>query len=264
MASKEQAKEWKQVLAQHAATHLPLKYGQVIQIGSGTTLNYLMDEIIRVQTAEDPALDLVIVTSNLQVFWRGRNALYDHPKQFANTQVILTGGLFHSSLDSLVGAYAAEGIRADVILPDTLFFGAAGLSFQGGVSLSYQFDVELATQVAYATRQVHLRVLLCDHTKLGKRRPFRADLSIESLLEKATDCLVLSTLPDDDIEARENIAKEQEALTDSLKRLASNLKYRRNNFTFRLLERDGRVNGEISLKVIRGDAPDPVFASTGP
>jgi hypothetical protein len=58
--------KWKHALAHHTATHL-IQYGDVIQLGSGTTFNGLMEKIIELQESRKKAYDLIILTTNLQV-----------------------------------------------------------------------------------------------------------------------------------------------------------------------------------------------------
>ena len=94
--------DWKHALGHFAATHL-MKYGTVAQIGSGTTFTVLMDHIIERQTEQKDPLDLIILTTNLQVMEKGRDAQKEHPELFNTMQIILTGGAFQLSLHSLVG-----------------------------------------------------------------------------------------------------------------------------------------------------------------
>src|SRR5688572_30319364 len=145
------APQWKRALARYAATHL-VKAGDVVQMASGTTLNCLMDELISLQH-NTGALDLLVMTTNLQVLAKGRDAHNSRPDVFGSMQIVLTGGTLHPSLDSLTGTYAAKGVGNDMIVPDVVFFGAAGLSCCGGrLTLSYHFQDEMSTQHAYATR----------------------------------------------------------------------------------------------------------------
>src|SRR3712207_3992694 len=51
----------KRALAHYAAFHL-IEYGNMLLIGSGTTLNCLMDEIIGRHVQERRAFDLIILT----------------------------------------------------------------------------------------------------------------------------------------------------------------------------------------------------------
>jgi DeoR/GlpR family transcriptional regulator of sugar metabolism len=201
--------EWKRAIARYAATHM-IGYGDVLQLASGTTLNFLMEEIVETQ-ANQHTLDLIILTSNLQVLAKGRDTLYRNPSAFGNTQIILTGGMLSFALDSLVGEYAANGVRLDIVYPRTVFFGATRLTFREGLTLTYQFQDQISTQLAYATRPTDHRVILCDHAKFGKKTGFRAEINIRSLLENCSQCSVISTLPDEEVALRV-VEQEEESL----------------------------------------------------
>ena len=250
------APEWKEAIAKYAAIHL-IRYGDVIQVGSGTTFNALMDKIIERQLNNKVALDLIILTSNLQVMSQGRGAQSRDQSIFGTMQIILTGGAFHMSLDSLTGEYAAKGVSTDLIFPRTTFFGASGMSFAEGLAIRYQFEEEISTQVAYATRPTGRRVLLCDHTKLGKKAGWKAGLTVESLLSNTDECLVISTLPDDDCEenslAIRRIQQEGEELKTLLRQLLyeNDDRYSEKEFALRLIGPDAEVREEISLSNLR-------------
>ena len=191
------SQDCKRALAEYAATHL-VNFGMVIQVGSGTTFNYLMDEVIERQKCQKQALNLMVLTTNLIVLEKGMAAQKEHPDIFNTMQLILTGGSPQLSLHSVSGEFAAEGVANDIIHPDTIFFGAAGLCFdRGDIEITYQFQDELSTQVAYATRPAEHRVLLCDHTKLGKKSAWKAKLTLESVLSKSDRFSIVSTMPDD-------------------------------------------------------------------
>jgi len=193
---------YKRRLSRYSSTHL-VGHGDALSIGTGTTLSALTFEIVKRQ-ADDGALDLQIVTSNLQVIGMGRYSDPDQDPQevdrflraFRATQIVVTGGEVNPSLDSLTGEQAVLGIRDPLFHPTTVFFGARGLSFRGGLTITYQFLDELSAQEAYATRPTQRRVVLCDHEKLGIVKGRQAPLRIESLLEHANECIFVSTVPE--------------------------------------------------------------------
>jgi DeoR/GlpR family transcriptional regulator of sugar metabolism len=256
------APEWKRAIAEYSAIHL-IDYGDVIQLGSGTTFNAVMDRIIERQLDTKIALDLIILTSNLQVMAKGRDAQSKYQGIFGTMQIILTGGALQMSLDSLTGEYAAKGVSSESIYPKTTFFGARGLSFRGELTIRYQFEEEISTQVAYATRPTERRVLLCDHTKLGTKGGWKAGLTIESLLSTTDKCFVISTLPDDNSEdsaqAIKTIEEEEQELRSLLSRLLaadSAGKYAKKEFALRLLDIDGNVKRETSLSMLRDETSE--------
>jgi len=245
--------KWKYALAHHAATHL-IQYGDVIQIGSGTTFNCLMEKIIELQETRRKAYDLIILTTNLQVLAKGRDAQARDP-MFSAMQIVLTGGALQVSLESLTGEYAAKGVRYAFINPRTVFLGAAGLTFREKFSITYQFQDEISTQVAYATRPTNHRVILCDHSKLGTKAAWDAELTIDSLLHDTNECTIISTLPDqgdpEDGAYAGIIEQEQQAFQTLIEPIAANKDYNDKKFAFRLINTAGEVKWEHSLNAIR-------------
>lgn len=218
-----------------------------------------MDELISAQAVRKSCLDLIILTSNLQVLAKGRNALYRDPSVFGNTQIILTGGMLLFSLDSLTGEYAANGVRLDIVYPRTVFFGAAGLTFREGLALTYQFQDQISTQIAYATRPTEHRVILCDHTKFGKKTGYKAEIGIRSLLEACSECSVISTVPeegqsgpDDDQSALRVIEQEVESFRWLLEPLVDDPQFEGKDFRLLLVNADGLLMRELSLSALRG------------
>jgi len=256
------AVDYKLALAQYSATHL-IKGGTVVQMASGTTLNCLMDEIIRVQNTTGP-LDLLILTNNLQVLAKGRDAYNSMPGTFGTMQIVLTGGTLHPSLDSLTGSYAAKGVDTEMIVPDIVFFGAAGISFSGGLTIAYHFQDEISTQVAYATRKTHDRVLLCDHSKVGLQvAGFRSDIDLQAMLRDAQAVTVLLTVPlvDSKLPGQEGkvddkrIEAETAAFRVLLQPLSDDLRFMGKECTLRYINRNGSVHSELCLTQVRDGDP---------
>jgi DeoR/GlpR family transcriptional regulator of sugar metabolism len=250
---------WKKALSVHSVTHL-LRYGDAIQMGSGTTFSRLMDEIIDLQKRKREPLDLVILTTNLQVLEQGRDARQADPEIFHDMQIILTGGSLQLSLHSLAGEFAAAGIRTEVIFPRIVFLGAAGLAFDGGeVTMTYQFQEELATQVSYATRPTVQRVILCDHTKLGTRSAWKAEITARRMLAEAQECLIISTFPENPSAADNSRIKQQiQCFDQMLDQLAKDRSLDNKDLALRFVNRQGEVHQEFSLSSKRAEAaPTP-------
>jgi DeoR/GlpR family transcriptional regulator of sugar metabolism len=255
----------KRALAHYAAFHL-IKYGNMLLIGSGTTLNSLMDEIIGRHIQEKKAFDLIILTSNLQVMAKGRDAQLGMSRDaqsgrgksqnqpaatnlFSEMQTILTGGTLRSSLDSLTGQYAARGVNNEEIYPDWVFFGAAGLSFRNKqLTIRYHFQDEIATQEAYATRPTEHRVILCDHTKLGTKSGLKADLTIDSLIETAERCTIITTMPEESSGEFHRVQTEIEAFKELLLDLVSRRPDYVDRVALRLVDLEGNVTQDITVR----------------
>lgn len=212
-----------------------------------------MDAIVERQVTMKRGLDLIFMTTSLPVMAKGRDAKEKHVEILQGMQLILTGGAFQGPIDALVGPYAVQGIRSEMLRPNWVFFGAAGLSFSPSFSIRYQFDDELATQEAYATRPTDDRVLLCDHTKLGHDVGWKANLTIDSILEHARTFRIVTTYPDEADKDRATVDQQVQAFKDVVAKLAQDVleddshKLHGKEFALRLVKKDGEVAKEISL-----------------
>lgn len=246
--------EWKLAMARFVAHHF-VNYADVIQVGSGTSLNVLMDAIIERQRTDNISLDLVVLTSNLQVVAKASQA------SDQQMQIILTGGTLQSSLDALAGEYAARAISTDVFHPRVVFFGAAGLTFRDRRPISYHFPDEVGTQMAYATRPAEHRVVLCDHTKLGKYDTMNADLTLKQLITSAARCTIVSTWPEEEPDVLHRLNQEERALTESLRVLADDPDCAGKEFVLQFVQLDGRRHHEVTLAGQRASVPLAVAPS---
>ena len=240
--------EWKRAVARYCVSHL-VKYGLRVQLGSGTTFTYIMDEIIHTQKRKRAALDLVLLTTNLTVLQKGRDAQLENADLFGSMQIILTGGALQPALHSLVGEYAAQGVRTHVITPDVVFFGAAGVHISDqGIDLAYQFEGELSTQVSYATRKTTHRVLVCDHAKIGCSGGWIADVSLNAMLKEATTFTIVSSLPPPSHPGRIRVIEQFEAFKALLKKLSSNGDFKGKNICLHLIDHEGinKMSAELT------------------
>jgi DeoR/GlpR family transcriptional regulator of sugar metabolism len=256
-----EAVEWKSALARYSATHL-VDHGDIVYIASGTQMSALMWEIVSRQASKE-LLDLLVVTSNLQIVGMGRqpfvNDQSSDPEEaarflnaFQATQILVIGGVHHPSLDSLIGDQAVRGIDDPEISPTTVFMGARGLSFADGLTMTYQFRDEISTQMAYQLRPTRRRVILCDHSKLGVAVGIRATAGVEKMLENAEECIFLTSDPEDPVHKRrvDGEILEFEKLCGGL---AKRGKCEGKELALWLIDRQAERKKVISLSVIRGD-----------
>ena len=193
----------------------------VVQLASGTTNTYVMDQMISALSEEDLALDLTVVTTNLTVMELGRDALR-HRKRVDSLQVIVTGGTTNWSLHSLLGEHAAMGVASPSYYPDYVVFGAKGISFRDGrLRLLYQFERELATQRAYATRPTYERIVLCDDSKLRERVGFELPVDPADLMRDADRLTFVLTRPAD--EEPDWFSREKKGFIDLAEAIRSRL-----------------------------------------
>jgi hypothetical protein len=160
----------------------------------------------------------------------------------------------------MIGDHAALSIRSDLFNPRVVFLGAAGLTFQNGLSISFQFEEEISTQKAFATRSTTDRVLLCDHEKVGRPSFYNLKLSIEELMENALNCYILTTYDPDCPEVQMMLMEEEQALRKLLEPLAEDHRFDSKDFVFRMIRADGTVERELRLselrKVVRRAKPE--------
>src|SRR5262249_25012686 len=121
-------------------------------------------------------------------------------------------------------------------------------------------------------------VIVCDHTKLGVIEGRQAPLKIESLLDNATECIVLSTIPEDDVTS---IEAEVGAFTNMCQQLVDDKRYEAKELalwmitaagekriacslaTLRQKKRGKRMRrADAMLTSLRGDAPDSPSGAT--
>ncbi len=234
-------------MAKFCAVNL-IRYGHVIQVGSGTTFDFLVDAIFNRQTEQQTSLDLVIMTTNLRVVEKGREALMANVGVLGGTQIILTGGALHRSLHSLVGPFAADGVQSQTLIPDFVFWGAGGLRFRDKFLITYQFGDELGVQEAYATRPTSHRVLLCDHTKFRSASAWRASISPELLLAKTNQCSIITTIPDDEKEAKP-IRNEIEAFKALINDMVNDEKFKNKEFALRVVDIAGEEVTDLAVSL---------------
>jgi len=244
------------LLGRYVATH-KIEYGNRLLIGSGTTLNYLMDETIERQVTTGVPLDLSITSTNMHVIERGSDAKSKYVDLLLNTQLSLTGGRLQIGLRSLVGEFAVAGVKSTLFHPDLVVFGAIGVFVgdQGELDITYQFEEELPVQVSFGSRATDHRILLFDHSKLGRRGGWKADITVETLLRNTQECSLITTIPTDD-DPRYPVWKQQiAAFQKLLENLAKEEKFSGKELRL-ILVRDHNEEAEIiSLSDFRDQKP---------
>ncbi len=242
------AKEPKRLLAAYAVKTW-ITFASMVQLGSGTTLNEVMHNIIATQRRDHARWDLTILTTNLDILEYGRDARAEDIRLFGGMQIQLTGGALQPSLDSLIGEYAAHGVSTKLMTPTLVFFGVAGLTFRGSeLKITYQYDDELSTQISYAKRETTHRVILCDHTKLGSSAGFDARLSFEDLLSNAETCTIVTDYPEGDDAAIDRLDREVESFKEILRGIVAQKRFMDKDLSLRLVKKEGEeLIGDGSL-----------------
>ena len=121
------------------------------------------------------------------------------------------------------------------------------LSFNDGkVLLGYHFQEQLSTQISYATRPTKLRIIICDHTKLGARSGWEARIPLESLLEGTEECIIYSSWPET-AKQQQSVLKQKDAFTENIKQLKGSGQVAGKRLAFRLINTKEEVHEEVTL-----------------
>jgi DeoR family transcriptional regulator of aga operon len=129
-----------------ASTHV--KDGDVVALSAGTTTT-------QIARALKLHKDITIVTNAVNIAME--LALSDR------IRVLLTGGYVSGSWFSVLGPTALETIAATEI--DIAFIGVDGIDVEHGVTAAHPDEADVN---AAMIRHAHRRVVVADHTKLGK------------------------------------------------------------------------------------------------
>lgn len=122
--------------------------GEVIMIDGGPIANYLAEVLVEKQS-------LTIITNSLPVF--------DILKQNSRNTLVLTGGAYRSSSQTLVGPTAEGALRE--LRADKLFLMVAGITLNFGLSHTNISEVTMKQAMIRSAREV---ILLADHSFFGQ------------------------------------------------------------------------------------------------
>src|SRR3954468_9312910 len=124
--------EQKWTMGEYVAGHL-IHFGTTIQCGPGTTPFAAFRKTIQRFSEMKKSLDLVTLTTSVQIFLAGLEAQLSHKELFNGLSIVLTGGYVNTSILSLVGDYAVNGICTKTVRPNLVIMGAYGISFDEGL-----------------------------------------------------------------------------------------------------------------------------------
>ncbi|PTM57566.1 DeoR family transcriptional regulator [Desmospora activa DSM 45169] len=147
MIEKESAyAEEKERIAQQA--YALIQPGETLLLDSGTTVHalarlLLSSEGVKVVTNSNPVLQTL--------------------SQVESIELISTGGMVRSSMQSMVGPFAEQVLQS--LHVDRLFLGMNGIHLERGLTTPHLLEARIKQQMIQAAREV---VLLCDSSKLGQ------------------------------------------------------------------------------------------------
>lgn len=236
-------KSEKEIIGEFVAGH-EMRFGTTIQNGPGTTPLAAFQRTLRHYNDLNQPLDLVVLTTSIPVYHAGLQAQLARPELFNGLKIVLTGGYVQSSTLSLVGDFAVKGICTETVRPEITISGVYGISFDQGFRVTYQFPDEVTAQEALASRPTDRRLILCTGKKLGVKYGCLAQISVESLLRNANECIIITTPPreqkdrpifDGQITAFEKLLQD--------KNIKEHLKSKR--LILRIINPDGTVEKQI-------------------
>lgn len=239
----------KRGIARYVAGHL-IRYGTTIQVGPGTTPLTALEEAIALHVAKSKPLDIVVLTTALQIYGLGRRAQRERPDLFNGLQIVLTGGLVNPSMQSAVGDFAALAVSTTSFHPEIVMIGVYGISFDDGLRVTYHFPDEVTTQAAYANRPTNRRLILCSGTKFGVKSGCLAPITVDSLLEYTNECIFVSMMPDDP-DLQPQLQFQVGAFKKLLQKIVDEGRFPEKNLCLRMVNVDGEVQEEWSLHLLR-------------
>lgn len=122
--------------------------GDTVAMSAGTTTWYIASEL------SDGHTGLSFVTNSTNVAQALQEGGWD--------QIVLTGGIFRTPSDALVGPFADRTIGT--LNADILFLGVHGIDAQAGLTTPNIAEAETDRRLVQASRKV---IVVADHTKLG-------------------------------------------------------------------------------------------------
>jgi hypothetical protein len=141
---------------------------------------------------------------------------------------------------------------SDIFNPDTVLFGAAGVSFDNdNIRVAYQWADELSTQTALATRSCGHRVLICDHLKMGRTSGWLANITLEGMMANAMEVSIITTEPDANDPLREICDAQIASFHLILQRLAREPKLAGRELRLLQVDSEARLKRELTLSSVR-------------
>lgn len=136
----------KLAIAQTAAPFVEDEH--TVALSAGTTTWYVASEI------SDSLTDLNFITNSTNVALSLQGRGWEH--------IVLSGGIFRTPSDALVGPFADRTIAT--LNADILFLGVHGIDLEAGLTTPNIAEAETNRLLIQASRKV---VVVADHTKLG-------------------------------------------------------------------------------------------------
>lgn len=154
----------KAAIAYYAADQIIRDPGNLF-FDAGSTLTMIARATFK--RANKEGLSLVVTTNNMDI---SRDFLaresYSPDPNLCDVSLQLTGGTHNRQHHALFGMLAATTLNT--VYPEDVFMGVTGLRFKDGL-FYHGATEEQPIKTALYSKEVRRRILVCDHSKMGRR-----------------------------------------------------------------------------------------------
>jgi len=194
----------KKMLAQYVAGKL-IKPETTVFLDAGSTIRSVAQAIFEIENAENGKVEiesqrrheqmkLCIMTNNMMIFQDFNDYLTrgglpaDH-----SLSLVLTGGEYDMQHDALFGCIAVASLEA--IKCHTSVIGTSGITLEKeGGPHSHALTAEKVIKEAIFKKKVDHRIIVCDHTKLGREDSLPCG-KMEDIRHNAKKCTIVIGAP---------------------------------------------------------------------
>ncbi|MBM3242301.1 hypothetical protein FJZ31_39035 [Candidatus Poribacteria bacterium] len=181
----------KKMLAEYVAKDL-IKPETTVFLDAGSTIQCVGQAIFEREYREK--MKLCIMTNNMMIFQNFNKCLQDGRLPANHSlSLVLTGGEYDMQHDALFGCIAVASLEA--IKCHTSIIGTSGITLEkGGGPHSHALTAEKVIKEAIFKKKVEHRIIVCDHTKLGREDSLLCG-KIEDIVKDADKCTIVIGCP---------------------------------------------------------------------
>jgi DeoR/GlpR family transcriptional regulator of sugar metabolism len=185
-----------------------LSEGGSILLDAGTSLYPLADIIGQKAKSQPGKTHFTIMTHNYRAF----EVLVKEVPREANLNIVLAGGRYDQDLNALFGNQTVTAYKD--FFPRVVLLGVSGIVAEIGLFCHGNTE-ELAVKEAIFSKQAHDRIIVADHTKIGRVDGFRFGES-QKLRALVDRCVVVTNQPPENspLSLREGFLKQVQLLKE--------------------------------------------------
>ncbi|MBM3476734.1 MAG: hypothetical protein FJX75_25970, partial [Armatimonadetes bacterium] len=252
----------KRCMAAYILDHGLIRPRHAVLLDAGSTVGWVGREVFRRERVT--CLNLTIMTNNMGI-WNDFNDTYNPedpestfaPRPAHSLALLLTGGKYDQQHDALFGSQAAHGLRD--FNPHVVVMGTSGFTFNenGGLYYHGHTEEELVKKAMWSKPTEH-RVIMCDHTKIGRKDSFLGG-PIGQLMQNADRCTVVTSSPAfETMEPPAETDEEKEQLGLRVAEYEATFEAQKTRFLEIVQQRPPRQHGLLVLAQVRPDG-DPIL-----